>query len=284
MKKLFSLVLCVAMLFCFAACGSDSTDSTASDGEVQATYIKFSADTYEVKVGGYQKVSEGIAIEPAGAKVDYEISDEEFATIDKKGEVTGIKEGTVTVTAKSKDGKVTATVTVNVKGYGMVSSHNEDMTEGGITNKRKGSTEYPPDAGAIIVFIAKNVDKAIEKTIVTTLDYGARNEDGQYIQSGEGFYVVKNNDRGTYIVEDVPAGEYVGLIISSNATYANHKTYDNASIATRLKATALSQVLSDAEIDAIAGCTPIQSREFDVQEFVVKANEITVLAKAFAID
>jgi hypothetical protein len=271
------------MLFSFAACGT-GTESGTEGGAVQATSIKFAKEVYDVAVDDYVLVSKDIKIEPADAEVDYEVSDTSIATINKKGEVTGVKEGTVTVTAKSKDGKVTATATLNVKGFGTVSSHNEDMTGDGIITKRAVSVEWNPDRGAIIVFVSKNVDKNIDKTIVKTLDYGTKNEDGQYINSGDGFYVVRNNDEGNYIVENVPAGEYVGLIICSNSEYEGYITYDNSTIASRLKATKLSECLTDAEIEAIAGCKAIQSRKFSVQEFVVKANEHTVLADRFSID
>jgi hypothetical protein len=283
MKKILSLILAIAMLFCFAACGgSDSTDSSA-EGTTGATSIKFSAESYEVRVNGYKMVSDGIVIEPAGAKVVYESSDNDVATISKKGEVNGLKEGTVTITAKSEDGKVSATCTVVVKGFGSIVARDAKTGEGGITQKRYNAPEAPDDTNAIIVIISKNVDKSADKTIVTTLDYGTRNEDGYYNMSGEGFYVTRNNDKGNYLLEDVPTGEYVGLIICSK-DYTNYKSYDNSTIASTLKASKLSEVLSDAEIEAIAGCAPIQSREFYVSEFSVEAEQTTVFGHAFRID
>ncbi len=285
MKKILALILAIAMLGCFAACGGSGDDSTASDGEAQATSIKFSADTYEVKVDGYTKVSEGITIEPAGAKVTYEVSDENIATIDKKGEVNGIAEGTVTVTAKSLDGKVSATCTVVVKGYGKVSSHNEDRTEGGITNKRAGAPEEPDDTGAIIVIVSKKIDKSVDKTAITTLNFGTRNEDGYYITAGEGFYVTRNNDKGHYLIEDVPAGDYIGLIISSKdyTNFSHIKTYDNTTIYPTLQAK-FADYLTDDEIKALAAHTALQSREYHIAEFTVTANAITPFYKAFRID
>ncbi len=284
MKKILSLILAVAMLFCFAACGgSDSTESSASEGATGATSIKFSAESYEVRVNGYKMISDGIVIEPAGAKVVYESSDTDVATISKKGEVNGLKEGTVTITAKSEDGKVTATCTVVVKGFGSIVARDAKTGEGGITQKRYNAPEAPDDTNAIIVIISKNIDKSIEKDAVTSLNYGTRNEDGYYIVSGEGFYVTRNNDKGNYLLEDVPVGEYVGLIICSK-DYTNFKSYDNSTIAPTLKASKLNEVLSEAEIEAIAGCSAIQSREFFVSELSVKAEETTVFGHAFRID
>ena len=42
-------------------------------------------------------------------------SDENIATVDDTGKVTGVSPGTVTITAKTKDGKVSSTITVTVK-------------------------------------------------------------------------------------------------------------------------------------------------------------------------
>ncbi len=283
MKKIFCLILSFVMLFSFAACGSGSTDSNASDGATGATSIKFSKETYEVNVGDYNMISDGIVIEPAGAKVVYEVSDTEVATISKKGEVNGLKEGTVTVTAKSEDGKVTATCTVVVKGFGSIVARDPVTGEGGITMKRYRLPEAPDDTNAIIVVISKTIDKSIDKTAIKTLDFGAKNEDGYYITSGEGFYVTRNNDKGNYLLQNVPSGDYVGLIICSK-DYTDNKTYDNSTIADTLKASKLSEVLSAEEIEAIAGCAPIQSREFVVKEFTVNAQETIVFGHAFNVD
>jgi hypothetical protein len=228
-------------------------------------------------------VSEGIVVEPAGAKVLYEISDTDIATISKKGEVNGLKVGTVTVTAKSEDGKVTATCTVVVKGFGSVVARDTETGEGGITMKRYLLPEAPDDTNAIIVVVSKNIDKSVDKTAIKTLDFGARNEDGYYVTAGEGFYVARNNDKGNYLLENVPAGDYVGLIICSK-DYTDNKTYDNSTIASTLAQSKLGEVLSAEEIEAIAACAPIQSREFVVKEFTVNPQETTVFGHAFNVD
>ena len=282
MKKILCLVLAVAMLFCFAACGgSESTESTAS-GATNATSIKFSADSYKVKVDDYNMISDGIVVEPAGAKVLYEVSDTEIATISKKGEISGLKEGTVTVTAKSEDGKVTATCTVVVYGVGQVSDRLTPEDLYGIVNKRAESSERVPDSKAIIVIISKNVDKNADKTIVTTLDYGSL-KDGYYVNSGDGFYVARNNVQSSYLIEDVIPGDYVGLIISGE-DYTGYKTYDNSTILPTLKNSALSSVLSDAELTALAATDAMQDHEFVVKEFTVKSGETTVFGNEFDIN
>lgn len=293
MKKILALILCLAMIFSFAACGgseSDSSDNGASNGGENnsatgsVTSIKFAFDTYEVNVDDYKLISEGIVIEPVGSKVIYESSDNDIASISKKGEVSGLKEGTVTITAKSEDGSVTATCTVVVKGFGSIVSRHPVTNEGGITMKRYLLPEAPDDTNAIVVVISKNIDKSVDKTAITTLNYGEKNSDGYYISSGEGFYVTRNEGKGgSYLLDNVPSGDYVGLIICSK-DYTDDKTYDNSTIAATLKDSKLSEVLSAEEIEAIAGCAPIQSREFVVKEFTVKANEITVFAHQFNID
>ena len=52
--------------------------------------------------------------EAKNEKLIWESSDPSIATVDSNGKVTGIKEGKVTITAKTKDGKVAATCVVNI--------------------------------------------------------------------------------------------------------------------------------------------------------------------------
>ena len=95
----------------------------------------------EVAVGSKETVK--ATVKPANTKVTFASSDETIATVDATtGEVTGVKAGTVTITAKA--GKTTKTVTMTVKNYVFKS----------VTQKTAKTVE------AVILGSTKNLKKA----------------------------------------------------------------------------------------------------------------------------
>ena len=78
--------------------------------------IRFAKSTYSVFTGKTQTLS--VKITPSGAsgqQVLFKSSNKKIATVDTKGKVTGVNEGTVTITATSSDRTKKATCKVKVK-------------------------------------------------------------------------------------------------------------------------------------------------------------------------
>ena len=107
--------------------GTATITVKTKDGKVKATVtvnveanevekITLSSDKLSLKVGSTSKITATVTPENATDKeLVWTTSDASIATVDSTGKVTGVKKGTVTITAKTKDGKVKATCTVNVE-------------------------------------------------------------------------------------------------------------------------------------------------------------------------
>ena len=94
MKRIIAFAVCALMIFALAACGSKDTGSSAdskTDSSVSTNAavksLKFDAEKYNVRVDGYSQLSDHLTADPSDAKVTYSVSDEEIATISKKGEI-----------------------------------------------------------------------------------------------------------------------------------------------------------------------------------------------------
>lgn len=75
------------------------------DIDIQADSLKINEDSTSVKIGNSVKLSTTIAPEiVANKKVDWSSSNEKVAVVDSNGQVKGKSEGTVAVTAVTKDG------------------------------------------------------------------------------------------------------------------------------------------------------------------------------------
>ncbi len=285
MKKLLCLLMAVVLVFAFAACGnSDKDDASKPDGNAAtvATSIKFDAESYTVGVEDYLMISEHVTVEPAGAKVVYSSSDETIAELSSvKGEFYGVKSGEVTVTAKSEDGKVSATCKLLVVGFGSIVD--SDGNVGGITNKRWGYSEVRGDADAYVIIVPKNLEdgtdmsKAVDYITTTSEKAG----DGSCAVAVNGYYVAKTGDTCNYKIENVPEGEYIGLIISS-WDYTTKKDYDKATAVSTFKASAMGKYFSDAEINSLV--SKFYEREFYVGELSVTTNNNTIFGYNFEPD
>jgi uncharacterized protein YjdB len=82
----------------------------------QPTGVTFKKSNYSVKKGKTLKLSDQIKLMPLGVKTKYTwiSSDPSIATVGSKGVVKGVKEGTVTITVRTANGKK-ATTEVTVK-------------------------------------------------------------------------------------------------------------------------------------------------------------------------
>lgn len=292
MKKILCLILALAFLFCFAACGSKKASSDAktesksgtesTDASVKITAIVFDAENYDVAVDGDFDLSAHITVTPADGKAIFSIDDTNIATVTKKGIVTGGGSGTATVTAASEDGSVTATCKITVSGAGKIVARDTVTMEGGITNKRFGYVESSDDTDAYVVIVSKSI-AGTSMPGAASLDIG---DNGA--KSFAGYYVAKTNERGEYSFEGVPEGDYIGIIFSSK-DYTANKDYSSVDTKADIKATALGKIMTSADIDAMVDKLMSLNNmnfkhEFHVAEFSVKANQSTVFGCDFRID
>jgi len=121
MKKiLLIMLLLAALLVSFTAChgGDNNDDGTRPDtGEQTPTddTVKKEGIEFELAQGATVDVGKTVALKVINlatgnntTNLFWESENEEIATVDKKGNVTGVSQGSVKITAKTFDGKFTA--------------------------------------------------------------------------------------------------------------------------------------------------------------------------------
>lgn len=210
-------VCALAVMFGTASCSED--DKT--DGSVSVSAVTISPATATIKVGESTTLSATITPADATDKtITWSTSDETVATVDA-GTVTGVAEGSATITATTKDGGKTATSTVTVSQDAVAA--NEVTLEGDITsdmtlnaadkNYMKGFVYVKP--GVTLTIEAGSVIKGVsvsagEKAASLIIEPGA-----QIIAEGTA-------DKPIVFTSDKPAGQRVtgdwgGLIICGNA-------------------------------------------------------------------
>ncbi len=89
---------------------------TVTKKVVNVKKIKLSSNKLTIKVGSVKQLI--ATVEPSNAtnrELVFSSSDPSIAKVNSKGVITGLKEGTVTITVKTKDGKVVAKSTVKVE-------------------------------------------------------------------------------------------------------------------------------------------------------------------------
>jgi len=123
MKKLLSLSLVALTLLSagLVSCGkdnssspislSDSASSSATSSTTSKVSVTLDKTTLSVKVAEKKTIT--ATTDPVGGTVLFSSSDETIAKVTKTGEVTGVKVGSCTITATTKD-KLTATCAVTV--------------------------------------------------------------------------------------------------------------------------------------------------------------------------
>ena len=123
-------VFALAVMFGTVSCSDDDKP----DGSIAVSAVAVSPTTATVKVGESVTLSATVTPEDATDKtITWSSSDEKVATVDG-GKVTGVAEGTATITATTKSGDKTATCTVTVSEDAPAVI--EDTLEGNITADR----------------------------------------------------------------------------------------------------------------------------------------------------
>ena len=114
-RSLMMMAAIMVALVTFVAC--DSSDDDKNPVEVESVTINQPAAGVELVAGG-SSITLSVTIEPANATnkaVTWSSSDNTIATVSSGGVVTGLKPGTVTITATTKSGNKTADFTLTVK-------------------------------------------------------------------------------------------------------------------------------------------------------------------------
>ena len=174
-------VCALAVMFGTVSCSDDDKP----DGSIAVSAVAVSPTTATVKVGESVTLSATITPDDATDKtITWSSSDEKVVTVDA-GKVTGVTEGTATITATTKDGNKTATCAVTVSNE--APSSKEVILEGEITsdltlnaadkNYMKGFVYVKP--GATLTIEAGTVIKGIsvssgEKAASLIIEPGAK--------------------------------------------------------------------------------------------------------------
>ena len=107
------------------ATGTQSVGDISGGSAVAVTDIALDQTKATIKAGETLSLTASIKPENATNKeVVWSSSDESVATVDANGTVTGKKEGTATITAKTVSGGKTATCKITVKGSAVTVSLN----------------------------------------------------------------------------------------------------------------------------------------------------------------
>lgn len=210
-------VFTLAVMFGTVSCGEDDKP----DGSVSVSAVTVNPTTATVNVGGTVTLSATITPGDATDKtLSWSTSNDKVATVDA-GKVTGVAEGSATITVTTKDGNKTATCAVTVSKDAPASK--EVVLEGKITtnmvlnaadkNYLKGFV-YVTN-GATLTIEAGSVIKGIS---VAPGEKAA----SLIIEPGSKIIAVGTVDKPIVFTSDKPAGKRVsgdwgGLIICGNA-------------------------------------------------------------------
>ena len=212
----------------------------SSNGKKATCIVNVTSDTIEVEkitlnpdktildIGEMGQIT--ATIEPENA-TDRELvwtsSDTGIATVDENGVVKGIKEGTVTITAKTKDGKVSETIIITIKEDEKLKVYDEDHTpitwNGSSNLKIFTNSMYSvegviaPESSNTYQFVIKNSTKFNIKysiNFIETNDYHINmkyrlkkndtyivSEYSSYDQLNVSDYLLNSNDFDTYYLE-----------------------------------------------------------------------------------
>ena len=127
-------------------------DVTVTDQPVAATGVTLNKKTLSIYAG--EKSQLAATVNPSNAtnhEVTWSSSNTSVATVDKAGNVTGVKAGTATITAKTHNGKTaTCTVTVNLA-FGIYSLDGNKVLSENATENFKFKVESAATNGVVIL-------------------------------------------------------------------------------------------------------------------------------------
>lgn len=132
--------------------GDGTVDSQVGSVQVQSdkvtvpTGISLSQKSLSLKAG--ETGSVGVTLDPAGATLDgvtWSSNDPSVASVDVNGRITGVKEGTATITATTFS-KISATLTVTVGKGETKPDPRKDLQQAIADAKKLDSSKYTPDS------------------------------------------------------------------------------------------------------------------------------------------
>ncbi len=142
-------------------------DATKSDvititvGSFTITSVTITAPSTSVQVGGTLQLSASVSPSSAPQSVFWSSSDSSVATIDATGKVTGVKAGSVTITAKSAANiNVTDSVAITV-----VTSGGGNVTSVTINDPNPSGPDQVQVGGTINLFVTVVADPGVSKAV-----------------------------------------------------------------------------------------------------------------------
>ena len=189
---------------------------TVEAAEVAVSDVSLDKSSLTMDIGGTYTLKATVTPSDAtNQNVSFKSSDESVATVDQNGKVTGVKEGSATITVTTEDGSYTATCSVTVKefsfwrtkGYGGSSMNTDPYSETYIL----GSNTY--DLGDAMQFY---VDDGTAYT---------------YYDSDESHYSIQvlSNDGCIEVSKETDSGKYYLLTVyfKKNGKASVRLKYDN---------------------------------------------------------
>lgn len=198
---------------------------TVTTDNIDVKEIKLTPNESVVKTGSTtQVIAEIIPNNATNRDLIWESSNPSIATVDGNGIVKGLKSGTITITAKTKDGKVVASTTITIETTGSFDVYDKDHTP--LTwNGSNDLNIFTKSAYAMEGKIAPESSNVYQFMIRNTTDYKLKYKIN-FIETNSYHinmkYKLKKND--TYLVDHYVSANELNIDnmiinISENDTY-----------------------------------------------------------------
>lgn len=213
-RGVFDINLAYGVVDAEAAVTAAFSAGSAGASEVKITENSVDDDRYTVVEAG-DTISLSAIVKPAQCtqKVNWSSSDTSVLTVDSKGMVTGVREGTATVTASA--GSLSDSISVKVKRS--KTQNSKSVKIGGLPEDNIFSTE---DEGGDLRLVTDDGKDVTADAGFTTSDASVIFVDstGTYIIHGAGEAVITATYRGMSTSETVEVREAVGSIAFTKKT------------------------------------------------------------------
>ena len=241
-RYVVATAICSAVLMAFYACektdnGIDNPIDEPTPKTVEVTKITITPPASVDLTAGGGTMALAVTVEPANATdktVTWSSSDNTIATVSATGVITGLKEGTVTITATSKDGKITSQFTVTVKpDPKLVPIELKSPISVNTTLKDLGLPVDYIYTGNNLLQVSENATLTIEPGVTIQFTNNGRSG-GIDIKSGSTIKAVGTaSNRIQFIGAYEAAGTWAGITITSNTdnqfVYCDFLNMGNAS-------------------------------------------------------